>query len=323
MDAESSIGDNRHPMTPARTLCLSGWLLSSSLFAADDSRPDIVWIVAEDLSPDASCYGETAIQTPHLDALAARGVRFSRAFVTTPNRSVSHTGMITGVYPTTLGAHHHYNQRLERRSGNSKPYEASYRPPVKLVPELLQEAGYFTSLDRFPPTKRHGKASYNFEFDVRAVYDTTNFRECPREEPLFAQIMLAGGRHRDAAHGTSPENVSLPPYYPDTPAMRRDRADYLNAWIQTDNEVGGDGLAVRSPRDCGRSGRYRRCRRGGSDSPWRGGEHCGHHRRCLHLQSEGCLRSHGAHAGQLPCRQWTLGAWRADGLFGWLRAVVL
>jgi arylsulfatase A-like enzyme len=238
MDAESSIGDNRHPMTPARTLCLSGWLLSSSLFAADDSRPDIVWIVAEDLSPDASCYGETAIQTPHLDALAARGVRFSRAFVTTPNRSVSHTGMITGVYPTTLGAHHHYNQRLERRSGNSKPYEASYRPPVKLVPELLQEAGYFTSLDRFPPTKRHGKASYNFEYDVRAVYDATNFRECPPEKPFFAQIMLAGGRDRDAAHGTSPEKVSLPPYYPDTPAMRRDRADYLNAWIQTDNEVG-------------------------------------------------------------------------------------
>ena len=47
-------------------------------------RPNIVWIVVDDMSANFSCYGETTIRTPNVDRLAAEGVRFTRAFVTGP-----------------------------------------------------------------------------------------------------------------------------------------------------------------------------------------------------------------------------------------------
>ena len=205
---------------------------------AQGSRPNILWITAEDVSPDLGCYGETNVSTPHLDGLARDGVRFSRAFVTSPSRSPSHSAMITGIYPTTLGAHLHFSQRGQRQGGNSRPYQESFRVPVKVLPQLFQEAGYFTSLENFPANKRYGRGSYNFAYPRDQVYDAPNFRDCPPDKPFFAQVALLGGRQRERQHGTLPGNVSLPPYYPDTPTMRRDRADYLNAWIQTDQEVG-------------------------------------------------------------------------------------
>lgn len=47
-------------------------------------HPNVVWIVVDDMSPNFSCYGETVIQTPHVDRLAAEGVRFTRAYATSP-----------------------------------------------------------------------------------------------------------------------------------------------------------------------------------------------------------------------------------------------
>jgi arylsulfatase A-like enzyme/dienelactone hydrolase len=214
------------------------WLCGVQAAVADDSRPNILWITAEDLSAPLDGHDELAPRTPHLDGLARNGVRFSHAFVTSPSRSSSHSGMITGIYPTTLGAHLHYSQRGQRQGGNSRSYQESFRVPVKMVPELFKEAGYFTSLENFPANKRFGRGSYNFVYPARQFYDAPNFRDCPPDKPFFAQVSLLGGRQRERKHGTLPEGVSLPPYYPDTPTMRRDHADYLNAWMQTDLEVG-------------------------------------------------------------------------------------
>lgn len=47
---------------------------------AADTRPNILWILVDDMSANFSCYGETTIRTPNVDALAAQGTRFSRAF---------------------------------------------------------------------------------------------------------------------------------------------------------------------------------------------------------------------------------------------------
>jgi len=68
-----------------------------------DARPNILWIVVEDASPHVGCYGETTIDTPHIDAMADRGVRFTDAIVTSPVCSPSRSAMVTGMYQTTLG----------------------------------------------------------------------------------------------------------------------------------------------------------------------------------------------------------------------------
>ena len=60
-------------------LAVPGWVACA---AAQDGRPNILWITIEDWSADLSCYGTAGIATPHVDALAAEGIRYSRAFPT-------------------------------------------------------------------------------------------------------------------------------------------------------------------------------------------------------------------------------------------------
>ncbi len=197
-------------------------------------RPSILWIVAEDASPHIGCYGETTIRTPHLDRLAAEGVRFERAFVTNPVCSPSRSAMITGMYQTTLGAHNHRSQRRTGKGGGNKDYYASYMLPVKSVPELFREAGYHVT------NAGKGKQDYNF-IPPPDLYDKGDWSDRPdKMQPFFCQIHLQGGKARGAkvADPVDPAGVKLPPYYPDHPVLRRDWAQYLNSWIKTDNEVG-------------------------------------------------------------------------------------
>ena len=76
-------------------------------------RPNIVWIIVDDMSANFSCYGETSIETPNVDQLAAGGVRFTNAYVTAPVCSTCRSAFITGMYQTSIGAHHHRSGRGE------------------------------------------------------------------------------------------------------------------------------------------------------------------------------------------------------------------
>jgi arylsulfatase A-like enzyme len=98
--------------------------------------PNIVWIVVEDMSAHFGCYGETAIETPNVDRLAAEGVRYSNAFVTAPVCSACRSALITGMYQSSIGAHHHRSGR-----GEMKIHLPDYVTPT---PKLLHDAGYST-----------------------------------------------------------------------------------------------------------------------------------------------------------------------------------
>src|SRR5262249_37833135 len=93
---------------PMRSLlCVAVALACGSrLSAADAPKPNIVWIVAEDISPNLGCYGDPDAITPNLDKLAKEGARFTRCFTHAPVCAPSRSGLITGQYPTTLGSHH-------------------------------------------------------------------------------------------------------------------------------------------------------------------------------------------------------------------------
>ena len=52
--------------------------------SAEAKRPNILWVVIDDMSANFSCYGETAIKTPHVDQLAEQGIKFTRAYATSP-----------------------------------------------------------------------------------------------------------------------------------------------------------------------------------------------------------------------------------------------
>jgi arylsulfatase A-like enzyme len=209
--------------------------------AAQAPLPNIVWIVVEDMSLPFGCYGERTIQTPNVDALARSGVRFERAFVTAPVCSAARSALITGMYQTSIGAHHH-------RSGRGRQ-KISLPRHVRLIPQLFREAGYFVcntgrvappSPQAGPKSRRLGKTDYNFACDAAQLYDGAHWLQRPAGKPFFAQFQLRGGKARTAKtpRPVDPGQVRLPPYYPDDPVIRRDWAHYLNAAANTDREVG-------------------------------------------------------------------------------------
>ncbi|MDE0825686.1 MAG: sulfatase-like hydrolase/transferase [Akkermansiaceae bacterium] len=168
-------------------LVISFALIGACVHAAD-TRPNIVWIIPDDMSAHFSCYGETAIETPNVDKLAARGLKFTNAYVTAPVCSTCRSAFITGMYQSSIGAHHH-------RSGRGK-LKIHLPEGVKMVPELFKEAGYHTSITGWPGKKgRLGKTDYNFEWD-RSIYDGADWSGRKEGQPFFAQIQTPGGKRR-------------------------------------------------------------------------------------------------------------------------------
>lgn len=219
----------------------------SAPVTAQDSRPNIVWIIVDDMSANFSCYGETAIQTPHVDRLAANGVRFTNAYVTAPVCSTCRSAFITGMYQTSIGAHHHRSGR-----GSEKIHLPDSMVPI---PRLFQQAGYHTSIGGWPNNRpgRLGKTDYNFEWDS-TIYDGSDWSGRKEGQPFFAQIQTPGGKRRGGSvesarkfqqtcrqifgDATPVSKVTLPPYYPNDPVLLEDWAAYLDCCRYTDRLVG-------------------------------------------------------------------------------------
>lgn len=229
-------------------------LLAQPLAAAD--RPNILWFVVDDMSANFSCYGEKAIETPHVDRLAREGTRFANAFTTAPVCSPCRSALITGMYQTSIGAHHH-------RSGRGA-LKIHLPAGVELVPDLFQKAGYYTCIGSgLPQVARAGKkpktdgglgkTDYNFEWDASS-YDGPDWAGRKPGQPFFMQVQLAGGKlrggtderaqqlseraQREFGSAMRPQDVTLPPYYPPDPVLLRDWAAYLDAVRFTDRHVG-------------------------------------------------------------------------------------
>ena len=233
-------------------VCAAAFVCGSALAA--QKQPNIVWILVDDMSPHFSCYGETAIRTPNVDALAVEGTRFSRAFVTAPICSISRSALMTGRYQTSIGCQNH-------RSGSAK-FPITLAADTPIVAQLFKKAGYHASNVSFDAFMRTGaeaekptgiaKTDYNFVWNPPETFATTHWSRREEGQPFFAQIQLAGGKHRGQKPGpqwpakvlatlgsTTPESaVRLPPDLPDDPEIRSDWAQYLDCVRYTDWEVG-------------------------------------------------------------------------------------
>ncbi|MFT5470387.1 MAG: arylsulfatase A-like enzyme [Verrucomicrobiales bacterium] len=221
-------------------LSVLGVLFAGSA-AALPERPNIVWIVVEDMSVHFSCYGEKTIETPNVDGLAAQGALFESAFVTCPVCSPARSAMITGMYQTSIGAHQHRSGRGELR--------LHLPDRVRTIPDFFKEAGYFVTNAAQKPNPRRpdaiGKTDYNFE-TADDLYHGNDWTQRAEGQPFFAQYQLAGGKNRNVRSGQqlpanllpSAADVTLPPYYPDDAVIREDWADYLASVQKTDAEVG-------------------------------------------------------------------------------------
>ena len=98
-------------------------------------RPNILYIIQEDIGPNHACYGEPLVKTPNVDRLAAQGMRFTNTFCTGPVCSASRSALMSGRYQNNIGAHNHRTWEWHKR-----PLPA----PAAHISEWFRNAGYFT-----------------------------------------------------------------------------------------------------------------------------------------------------------------------------------
>jgi N-sulfoglucosamine sulfohydrolase len=119
---------------------LRRWLVVACCLAwAAAAPPNIVWIVADDMSPDTAAYGMREVKTPHLDRLAAEGRRYTRAYATAPVCSSSRSALILGTSQIITGLHAHDVENPQ-----------SLPAPYRHLPALLREAGWWVTNARRP-----------------------------------------------------------------------------------------------------------------------------------------------------------------------------
>ncbi len=235
------------------TLFFAGLLFAqicanSAVLRAGEKRPNILWIVAENFSNDLGCYGQKNVATPHLDALAASGVRYTNAFSTSPVCAPSRSCFMLGMYQTTTDTH---NMRSHREDDFKLP------PGIRPLTHRLKDAGYFTAniTHLGQELVGTGKLDLNFAKEGK-LYDTAQWDDLKSHQPFFAQVNLPEAEYdiydRKSAEKkrvpwvgeewhpqvANAENVTPPPYYPDHPLVREEWARYLNSISGADVRVG-------------------------------------------------------------------------------------
>lgn len=204
-------------------------------------RPNILWLVAEDLSPIIPAFGDDTVATPNLDRLAAEGVRYTRVFSTSGVCAPSRAALATGMYQNRIGAQH---MRTTNVSGFGVdgliPYEAVPPPFVKMHSQYFREAGYYTS--------NNAKEDYQFRKAVTAWDDssrTAHWRNRGPDQPFFS-VFNFNITHESQIWVQAenplrvPEDleVPIPPYLPDTAVAQRDVRQVYSNIVAMDEQVG-------------------------------------------------------------------------------------
>jgi N-sulfoglucosamine sulfohydrolase len=205
--------------------------------------PNIVWISTEDMSPHLGAYGDAVSRTPTLDRFAAQAIRFTHAFSTAPVCAPSRAAIITGMHQAAIGAQH---MRTSEDGVPELPGPYLAVPPfyVKAFPEYLRAAGYFTS----------NRAKTDYQFGVPfTIWDDlgrdAHWRNRPNKSQPFFSVFNIEGTHESQSFPSSPSrkgkppvtraaDVRVPPYYPDTPAVRDELARMYDNIQDMDAQVG-------------------------------------------------------------------------------------
>ena len=219
------------------------------------ARPNILWISVEDMSPHLGAYGDRLARTPQLDRLAKASLRFTRVFSSAPVCAPSRAAIITGMYQNAIGAQH-MRTTEDRVPELPGPYLAV--PPfyVKAFPEYLRAAGYYTT--------NRAKTDYQFGLPF-TIWDEVgqgaHWRNRPdKTQPFFSvfnlevthesQTFPSSAARKGKPLVTPPDEIAVPPYYPDTPAIREELARMYDNIADMDAQVGellrqldADGLA--------------------------------------------------------------------------------
>ena len=177
------------------------------------------------------CYGDPVVKTPHIDRIAAEGVRFTQAYCASPSCTPARAALFTGqdIWRLGPGANLHSTLAVD----------------IPTYPDVLEEAGYHVGHDRkgWGPGKyevggrKRNPAGYTYK-------DFSAFLADNSEQQPWAYCLSSRNPHRPfdvgggIASGMDPKQVEVPPYLPDVPEVRSDICDYYLEIQDFDREVG-------------------------------------------------------------------------------------
>ena len=217
-------------------------------FCLGDKRPNILWIVGENLKLDLGCYGAKNVKTPNLDKLASEGERYTKVFSTSPVCAPSRSAFFVGMYQTTTDTH---NMRSHR--------EDDYRLPegVRPITHRLKDVGYYTANLKTMNGEEIGSGKLDLNFvNEGKLYDGSKWEELKKNQPFFAQMNTLECEYDIYDRNTwrqprvewkgekehekiaTADNVTPPPYYPDHRIVREEWARYLNSVSGMDKTIG-------------------------------------------------------------------------------------
>ena len=210
-------------MTKKFNTLFIAFITSSFSQAAD--LPNILWLTSEDNGPHLGCYGDEYATTPNLDALAKKGMTYTRAISNAPVCAPARTTIISGMYPPSTGSEH-------MRSMTSLPAQ------FKMYPAYLRKMGYYCT--------NNSKEDYNLKKEGE-VWDESgrkgHWKNRPKGKPFFAIFNSTVShesqiRKRPHKQVHDPAKVRIPAYHPDHPEVRKDWAQYYDKLTDMDSQVG-------------------------------------------------------------------------------------
>src|SRR5262249_16849799 len=149
-------------------------VLASPALSQETRRPNVIFIVADDLNVNLGCYGHPLVQSPHIDRLAKKGVRFDRAYCQYPVCNPSRTSFLSGRRPETT--------RIIDKVTPPRPPLAD----VVFLPQYFRRMGYFTI--------KVGKIFHTGnEFEDPASWDIDQRETKEAKNPPAAQIARRQG----------------------------------------------------------------------------------------------------------------------------------
>mgnify|MGYP001160932250 FL=1 len=232
----------------------------TEIFASPSKRPNILLIMAEDMSHRVGAFGDPVAITPNLDELASRSLLYPNTFTTAGVCSPSRAAQILGRHQISTGTQHMRAKAFKESSYRSVP-----PPNIKAYPELLRRAGYHTfvmnKLDYqfsdvfvksgpFSIWDYEGSNEYwNGRSNGQPFFGFVTYYET-HESKIFPKAVEKNNASRDYDRRVLPNEVTVPPYYPDHPIIRNDLANHYNNIQEMDRLVGAlldrldrDGLA--------------------------------------------------------------------------------
>ena len=225
-------------MKIAFALCIA-FISLSGIAQQKINRPNILWIVCEDISPYLHVYGEKAVKTPNLDKFAGESIKYNYAFTVAGVCAPSRSAIITGMYPSSIGTDQMRTKSLSKEfmPPGVPNYSAVIPDYVHCFPEYLRIAGYYTT--------NNEKTDYQFDAPV-TVWDengpTASYKNRAKDQPFFSVFNLFITHESQLARKDSlkvdPAVVTVPPFYADTKLVRETIARNLTNIETMDGQVG-------------------------------------------------------------------------------------